>query len=123
MLLPVVLLTTCKTADEPKKTIGKDINPYAAGLNKWIQEKNESSLDLTFSKTEGNNQYCRGISGFTLLRAWGLTHHLSELRDPELIEWHKEKLATEIEYLLDVAEHYNGRFIARGAWNVERFVL
>ena len=122
MLLPGVLLTTCKTADE---SFGKDINPYAAGLNKWIQEKNESSLDLTFSRTKesGALNYVRNIANFTHLRAWGLTHHLSELRDPELTEWHKEKLATEIEYFLDLSEHYNGRMVGIQDWNSERFIL
>lgn len=94
-------------------------NPYAIALNEWLNAK--ESRDVTRFDLSGGPS--RTIGRYILNRTWGLTHPLSKLEDPELIQWHKEQIIKEVDYLLNVSEEHNGRLISGGKWNVDRFVL
>lgn len=94
-------------------------NPYLKELNKWFDSKQTKNLDNLYP-TGGAT---RGVGDIVIRRAWGLTHPLSEMESSVYYDYHKTRLAEEIDYLLTVAENYNGRFTNESNWNVDRFVL
>ncbi len=96
----------------------REQNPYVRELNDWLESKHPVHLP----DRPGGGQ-ARNIADHVLKRAWGLTHSKSDIEETGLKTWHRKRVRKEIDYLLDVAEHYDGRLTEGGMWNVERFAL